>query len=173
MLARLAQWCHVVSAFWVVILAIIIFIDVSGRYLFSVPLMGAAEIIQNSVVSIAFLQLPLAIYRGSMLNTTLILDAANPNWKRLLRTLGNLLGFTFFLATAYSSWQPFVDAWHIGEYEGEGALRVVTYPVRFLLIVTTAFAATVYMQLIYLDWTGKLSADHGHRETPNQTPGSN
>jgi len=163
MLARVAQWCHLASAFWVVVLALIIFVDVTGRYLFSMPLLGAPEIIANSVVSITFLQLPLAIYRGDMLRTTVIPDAVKPNAQRILRTVGNMLGVLFFLATAYSSWQPFVDAWQIGEYEGEGALRVPTYPVRFLLIITTAFAALVYLYLLYLDWTGQLDSEHGHR----------
>jgi len=162
MLSRVAQWCHVISAFWVVVLALIIFVDVSGRFLFSAPLLGAAEVIKNSVVSITFLQLPLAIYRGGMLKTTLILEAANPKWQRILRTVGNFLGLFFFIATAYSSWVPFVEAWQIGEYEGEGALRVPTYPVRFLLVITTAFSALVYLYLIYLDWTGQLEEEHGH-----------
>lgn len=161
MLVRIAQWCHVVSAFWVVVLALIIFVDVSGRYLFSMPLLGAAEVIKNSVVSITFLQLPLAIYRGGMLRTSLILDAVNPNSQRILRTVANTLGLLFFIATAYSAWQPFLDAWQIGEYEGEGALRVPTYPVRFLLVITTAYAALVYLYLMYLDWTGQLQPEHG------------
>lgn len=162
MLGRIAQWCHVVSAVWVVVLALIIFVDVTGRYFFAVPLLGAAEVIMNSVVSITFLQLPLAIYRGGMLRTTLILEAVKPNWQRILRTVSNILGLLFFVATAYSSWQPFIDAWRISEYEGEGALRVPTYPVRFLLIITTAFAALVYLYLLYLDWTGQLEDEHGH-----------
>lgn len=161
MLGRIAQWCHVVSAFWVVVLALIIFVDVSGRFLFAMPLLGAAEVIKNSVVSITFLQLPLAIYRGGMLRTTLLLDAVKPNSQRIIRTVGNILGLLFFAATAYSSWQPFVEAWQVGEYEGEGALRVATYPVRFLLVITTAFAALVYLYLLYLDWTGQLDEEHG------------
>ena len=162
MLGRIAQWCHVVSAFWVVVLALIIFVDVTGRYVFATPLLGATEVIKNSVVSITFLQLPLAIYRGGMLRTTVIPDAVKPNSQRILRTIGNVLGLLFFVATAYSSWQPFVDAWQISEYEGEGALRVPTYPVRFLLIITTAFSALVYLYLLYLDWTGQLEPKHGH-----------
>lgn len=162
MLARVAQWCHVVSAFWVVVLALIIFVDVTGRFLFSAPLLGAAEVIKNSVVSITFLQLPLAIYRGGMLRTTLLLEAVNPDTQRILRTASNILGLLFFIGTAYSSWQPFVDAWQISEYEGEGALRVPTYPVRLLLVITTAFSALVYFYLMYLDWTGQLQDEHGH-----------
>jgi len=156
LIGRVAQTIHVISATWVFFLAIIIFIDVSGRLLFSSPLLGAAEIIKNSVVSITFLQLPLAIYRGGMIRTTVIYDALGPGGRRGLRTLAGLLGAAFFIATAYSSWRPFLDAWAIGEYEGEGALRVPTWPVRGLVVVTSAFSALVYLYLLVLDWMGRL-----------------
>ncbi|MGE4657521.1 MAG: TRAP transporter small permease [Gammaproteobacteria bacterium] len=152
---NLARGCHIVSVFWVLVLAIIIFIDVSGRFLFNAPLLGAPEIIKNSVVSITFLQLPLAIYLGGMIRTTLAYDRVSPTGQRYLRSLANILGFLFFLFTAFSSWGPAVEAWQIGEYEGEGALRVPTYPVRFLVAATAAFTAIVYFHLLYLDWTNQ------------------
>lgn len=156
---RLAQAIHVVSAFWVVVLAAIIFVDVGGRFLFDSPLLGAAEVIKNSVVSVTFLQIPLAIYRGGMIKTTLVYDAVGPQGRRALRTFTNILGLLFFLGTAFSSWEPALEAWAIGEYEGEGALRVPTYPVRFLVAITSAFAAFVYLYLLYLDWTGRLTPE--------------
>ncbi len=155
-MGRVAQVCHVISAFWVVVLALIIFVDVSGRYLFNTPLLGAVEVIKNSVVSITFLQIPLAIYRGRMIRTTLIYDAVSPLIKKYLRSFANILGLLFFLGTAFSSWGPFVEAWNIGEYEGEGALRVPTYPVRLLVALTSAYAGFVYLYLLYLDWTDQL-----------------
>ena len=156
MISRIAQSTHVVSAFWVLVLAAIIFVDVLGRYLFSQPLLGATEIIKNSVVSITFLQLPLAIYRGGMIRSTIVYDALGPNWQRNLRTIANVLGLLFFLGTAYSAWGPAVEALGVSEYEGEGALRVPTYPVRFLVAATSIFAAYVYLHLMFLDWTGRI-----------------
>ena len=158
-LKNLARACHVVSVFWVLVLAIIIFIDVSGRFLFAIPLLGAPEIIKNSVVSITFLQLPLAIYRGGMIRTTLVYDRVSPDRQLYLRSLANILGFLFFLLTALSSWGPAIEAWQISEYEGEGALRVPTYPVRFLVAATAAFTALVYGYLLYLDWTNQPGPD--------------
>lgn len=156
MTERLAKTIHVISAYWVLVLALIILFDVGGRFLFNTPFMGSIEIIKNSVVSITFLQLPLAIYRGGMIRTTLIYDMAGPAGQRLLRTLTSLLGLLLFLGIAYSSWEPAVEAWHIGEYEGEGAMRIPTYPVRFLVALTSVFAAYVYLYLLYLDWTGRV-----------------
>jgi TRAP-type C4-dicarboxylate transport system permease small subunit len=153
---RVARVTHVVSAFWVIVLALIILVDVSGRFLFSLPLLGATEIIKNSVVSITFLQIPLAIYRGGMIRTTLVYGAVGDSWKRIFRTFAGICGLLFFFGTAYSEWGPALEALGVSEYEGEGALRVPTYPVRFLVAATSLFAAYVYVHLIYLDWTGQL-----------------
>ena len=48
-IVRFARMIHVISAFWILILGVIILIDVFGRALFSTPLLGATEIIKNSV----------------------------------------------------------------------------------------------------------------------------
>ena len=158
MIGRIAQTTHIVSAFWVLVLAMIIFVDVLGRHFFSQPLLGATEIIRNSVVSITFLQLPLAIYRGGMIRSTILYDALGEDGQRVLRTLANVLGLLFFLGTAFSAWGPAVEALGVSEYEGEGALRVPTYPVRFLVVATSVFAAYVYVYLMLLDWTGRIDS---------------
>lgn len=157
-IGRIARATHVVSAAWVLVLAVIIFIDVCGRYFFGLPLLGATEIIKNSVVSITFLQLPLAIYRNGMIRTTLVYGLVGADWQRILRTFTNVMGLLFFLGTAFSAWGPALEALGVSEYEGEGALRVPTYPVRFLVVATSLFAAYVYAYLIYLDWTGRRAA---------------
>ena len=170
MIARLARTTHVVSAFWVLILAAIIFVDVMGRYLFSQPLLGATEIIANSVVSITFLQLPLAIHQGGMIRSTLLYDAAGERVRRVLRTLAGVLGLAFFLGTAYSAWGPALEALAVSEYEGEGALRVPTYPVRFLVVATSVFAAWVYAHLLFGDWTGRIGPGPGPGPESAQRP---
>ena len=156
---KLAEFIHVISAFWVLIIALIIFVDVIGRAFFDKPLLGTVEILKNSIVAITFLQLPLAIYSETMLQTTIFYDMVCKRLRKFMRTLSSVLGFLFFALLVYSSWEPFLEAFSIGEYEGEGALRVPTYPVRFLIVLTSAFAAFVYLYLIYLDWTGRLTDD--------------
>jgi TRAP-type C4-dicarboxylate transport system permease small subunit len=153
---RIARVIHLISAFWTLALAVLIFGDVMGRTMFSAPIPGTKEILQNSVVSIAFLQLPLAIYSGSMLRTSVFADAVPPVLRRLLRTFAALLGLAVFIGLVWSTYPSFVDAYRIGEYEGEGALRVPTWPVRGVVLVMSAFVALAYIQMIVLDWRGKL-----------------
>lgn len=152
----LARSIHLLSAFWTLGLAVLIFLDVTGRSFLSSPIPGTKEIIQNSVVAITFLQLPLAIYTGSMLRTSIFADAVPPGVRRWLRTVAGLLGLAFFIGIVLSTWQPLLDAWRIGEYEGEGALRVPTWPVRGLVLIMSAFGAVAYLMMVILDWQGRL-----------------
>lgn len=152
----LARAIHIFSAFWTLALAILIFGDVTGREFFNQPIPGTKEIIQNSVVAITFLQLPLAIYSGSMIRTTIVADAVPPLARRLLRTFGALLGLVLFLGLIWSTWPSFQDAYRIGEYEGEGALRVPTWPVRGTVLVMSVFGLIAYAMMIWFDWTGQL-----------------
>lgn len=147
---------HLFSAFWTLALAFLIFGDVVGRGVFSRPIPGTKEIIQNSVVAITFLQVPLAIYSGSMLRTSILADAVPPVLRRLLRTFAALLGLVLFIGLIWSTWPAFADAYRIGEYEGEGALRVPTWPVRGTVLVMSVFGAWAYVSMIVMDWRGRL-----------------
>ena len=153
---RVTRAIHLFSAFWTLALAFLIFGDVFGRTILNSPIPGTKEIIQNSVVAITFLQLPLAIYTGSMLRTSILADAVPPLARRVLRTLGSLLGLAFFIGLIWSTWPSFMDAYAIGEYEGEGALRVPTWPVRGTVLVMSVFGAWAYVSMMVLDWQGRL-----------------
>lgn len=153
---KISRAIHLISALWTLALAALIFGDVIGRTVFTAPIPGTKEILQNSIVSIAFLQLPLAIYSGSMLRTTIFADAVPPFARRILRTISALLGLVVFIGLVWSTLPAFLDAYRIGEYEGEGSLRVPTWPVRGVVLVMSAFVGLAYLQMIWLDWRGRL-----------------
>ncbi len=156
LILNISRSMHILSSVWVFILALVILIDVFGRIFFLQPLPGTKEILQNSVIAVTFLQIPLAIYSGSMLRTTLITDLMPALIKKLLRTLAYISGFVFFVALGYASFPEAIDAYRIGEYEGEGSLRIYTWPVKFLIVVTGVFAAVAYLMLMISDWRGTL-----------------
>lgn len=162
---RLSRAIHLVSALWTLGLALLIFCDVSARSMFSQPIPGTKEIVQNSVVAITFLQLPLAIYTGSMLRTSVFADAVPGAVRRILRTIGYLLGVAFFIGLMLGTYEPLLDAYRIGEYEGEGALRVPVWPLRGLILIMSVFGVIAYLSMIYYDWTARLVNE-------NEAPGS-
>lgn len=151
-----ARLLHIFSAFWTLMLAFLIFGDVVGRIFLSRPIPGTKEILQNSVVTITFLQIPLAIYSGSMLRTSILTDALPLSLRRLFRTFAALLGLALFLALIWGTVPSFYDAYRIGEYEGEGSLRVPTWPVRGMIVLMSAFGAWAYAHMIWLDWTDQI-----------------
>jgi TRAP-type C4-dicarboxylate transport system permease small subunit len=140
-------------------LAVVILVDVFGRVLFLQPLPGTKEILQNSVIAVTFLQVPLAIYSGAMLRTTLITDMLPPFAKRNMRTFAYVLGLLLFLAIAYASTPDLFEALRLNEYEGEGSFRIYTWPIRLLIILTAAFSGFAYLTLIVADWRGALGSD--------------
>ena len=144
------------SSVWILILGLTILVDVFGRILFLSPLPGTKEILQSSVVAVAFLQIPLAIFSSSMLRTTLLSDVLPATIQRLLRTLGNILGLLLFGAVAYAALPEAFAAFRIGEYEGEGALRIYTWPIRLLIIASAIFSAFAYVAMTISDWSGAL-----------------
>jgi TRAP-type C4-dicarboxylate transport system permease small subunit len=156
-LVRLSRLIHIVSSIWILILAVTILVDVFGRIIFLSPLPGTKEVLQSSVIAVAFLQVPLAILSASMLRTTLLSDFMAPFFRRLVRTVGNLLGLLLFGAIAYASLPEALDAFRIGEYEGEGSLRIYTWPIRFLIVATALLSAVAYLAMTVADWRGDLN----------------
>ena len=155
-LVKISRLIHMLSSVWVLILALTILADVFGRILFLSPLPGTKEILQSSVIAVAFLQMPLAVFSSSMLRTTLLSDALPRTIQRFLRTIGNALGLLLFGAIAYAALPEAFDAYRIGEYEGEGVLRIYTWPIRFLIVATAGFSAIAYLAMTIADWRGDL-----------------
>ena len=142
---------HLFAAFWLFLLAVTVLIDVLGRGLFNAPLPGTAEIIANSIVAIAFLQLSHSIRLGGMLRAEIIEPYLPKPLARLLQSFGCVLGVVLFAAVAWSAWEPMLEAWRIGEFAGnEGSLKLPTYPVRTLLVVMCVLAAVNYLVMACL-----------------------
>ena len=114
---------HIIAAIWLCLIAMTIVVDVFGRYFFNSPLTGTAEIVANSIVAIAFLQIPFAIRTYGMLRTTVVLDHLGDVGRRLFNMTNYLLGVAVFVLMAWASWGPLLNSWAICEYEGEGALH--------------------------------------------------
>jgi TRAP-type C4-dicarboxylate transport system permease small subunit len=63
----------------------------------------------------------------------------------LLDFLAHTLGLGVFAVIAYASWPNTVRAWRMGEWEGEGAIRLPVYPMRTILLVGSAVLALAFL----------------------------
>lgn len=128
-------WLSAAGSIWIMALMFIVGMDVVGRLFFKHPLVGTPEIVRNSIVGIAFLQIAYAMYEKRHVRTTLIVSRVPPVAKAGLDILASIIGVLVFIFVVFSNWDLTVVAWAELEFEGEGALRVPTYPIRTLVLI--------------------------------------
>lgn len=143
---RISKWLMVIAAMWAFFLAFYILVDVIGRF-FGFPLRGTHEIVKNSIVMIAFMQSAYCVLSRSMLRADFLLHLISDRYQRLFNIIGYILGGLFFLALFIGTYEPTIHAWTTGEFEGEGALRVPTWPARVVILVTSALLVVNYFML--------------------------
>ncbi len=148
---RLSKFCMILAAGVAFMLVFIIIADIVGRNLFNSPLNGVREIVANTIVIIVFLQAGYAIRSRSMLKADFVINHFPPLFGRVALAFGYLLGAAFFLIIVTGGWDLAVHSWTAGEYEGEGALRVPSWPTRFMILFGSGLAALNYIVMAYLD----------------------
>jgi TRAP-type C4-dicarboxylate transport system permease small subunit len=148
---RLSKFLMVVAAIWAFGLALLVMGNIIGRTFFDSPIYGTAEIVSASIVIIVFLQAGYAIRSRSMLKADFLLVLLPDIIQRILLAVGYLLGATFFLMIITGGWEESVLSYVEGEFEGEGALRVPSWPARWTVLFGSALAMLNYLVMAYLD----------------------
>jgi TRAP-type C4-dicarboxylate transport system permease small subunit len=129
------------------LLSFLVVADVVGRTVFSSPVKGTPEMVSMSIVIICFLQASYAIRSGGMLHVDVLSALLPARGREALAAFGCLLGFAFFAVIVYGGIDPLAHAWSSDEYEGEGALRIPTWPARFIVLLGSGLAAADYALL--------------------------
>jgi TRAP-type C4-dicarboxylate transport system permease small subunit len=149
MLARINDWVTkgmlAAAATLAFLLCFLVVADVIGRDVFSRPVKGTKEIVESSIVIVCFLQAAYAIRSGGMISVDAFVGALPQRGRAALALAGALLGAAFFGLVCWGSLDPAAYAWTSGEFEGEGALRVPSWPARFVVVLGTALAAIQYL----------------------------
>ena len=141
----------VVAAAWAFGLAFLVMANIVGRYVFDYPIYGTAEMVAASIVIIVFLQVGYAIRSRSMLQADFLVIHLPEGVQRILLAIGYLLGAAFFLMIITGGWEESVLSYVEGEYEGEGALRVPSWPARWTVLGGSALAMINYLVMAYID----------------------
>jgi TRAP-type C4-dicarboxylate transport system permease small subunit len=143
-----SKWLMVFAAMWAFFLAFYILADVIGRA-FDMPFKGTHEVVKNSIVMIAFMQAAYCVRSRSMLRADFLLHLMSPNVQRVINVIGYLLAAAFFAVLFDGTWPKAIHAIASGEFEGEGALRVPTWPARVVVLFTAALLTVNYLFLAY------------------------
>lgn len=150
----LTKGLMVFAAMWALFLGFYILADVIARNL-NMPIQGTQEIVRDSIVCVVFLQLAYCVKIGGMLRADFLVSIMSPSVARALNLIGYVGAIAFFLAIVYGSWGPAIEAWRTGEFQGDGALRVPTWPSRFAVILGCVLVAFNYILLIIDEIQGR------------------
>lgn len=140
---------NAVGTVWIGVITVLISCDILGRVLFNSPIIGVPEIVKVSVVAIVWLQMSHTLKIGGHIRSDVILDRLSPKGRAFIDLIASLLGAFVFGLLVYAGWHNMIEAWRIGEFEGELPVRVPTYPVRTIVLLGAALTS---FQFILFGW---------------------
>jgi len=142
---------NTLGALVVLAMAVIVNIDVIGRWLFNAPLDGAVELTEMGIVAIVYLQLAHAIAVGKLTRSEMLLDLTDrraPRFNLALRTLFNLMGAFVLAVIVYGQLPRLIAAWENGYYKGNpGIFRAPMWPLEAILLIGAAFGIVKFLVL--------------------------
>ncbi|NDP49236.1 MAG: TRAP transporter small permease [Sulfuriferula multivorans] len=139
---------NVIGAIWVLLIMLLITVDVVGRAFFNSPLFGVPEIVKISVVGLVWCQMAHTLKIGAHLRSTILLDRMPRAARRVIEIVSCILGVITFALIVYSGWDTMLEAWRIGEFEGEEPVRVPTSPIRTLVLIGAALTAIQFLVML-------------------------
>jgi C4-dicarboxylate transporter DctQ subunit len=137
---------HVASGVLFLVAAGINIVNVIGRYLFSVPVFWAEEVLTFIVIWVVFLLAGSITYRGAHLNMDLLYNGFSPFWKRVINIAiaVSLIGCAIF--TAVQSW--IVISLHVRNGAVTAATEIpLVYPHSAILFGFTFMAAAAIVRV--------------------------
>ena len=123
--------------------------DVAGRYLFSAPIKGAAEMVGYSIVTAVFLQMASTLRAGRFTRVEMLiepLEARRPGAGHALTAVYHLIGAAVFGAIAWGTWPKLADAWRHDEITGTpGVFVFLIWPFLAAIVFGAAVTAVEFL----------------------------
>jgi TRAP-type C4-dicarboxylate transport system permease small subunit len=116
------------------LLAMLVIVDIVGRQI-GHPVRGTVELAAMTVAAATFLTIPYAMRQRGHVRSTIIVQRLPDSLGRWFEALAFAIGAATFAVLAVSSYEPMMSAFAHWSYEGEGSLRVPTFPTRTIIFV--------------------------------------
>ncbi|MDH3319891.1 MAG: TRAP transporter small permease [Betaproteobacteria bacterium] len=136
---------NAIGSVWVAAITVLVCADILGRLLFQYPLVGVPEIVKVSIVAIVWLQIPHTLKTGGHLRSDIVLRFLSGRSRAAVDLFAYVLGALVFGLLVYSGWDTMIQAWELGEFEGELPVRVPTYPLRSIVLLGAALTALQFL----------------------------
>ena len=162
-----------VGTLWIFALMFLICADVAGRYLFSAPIKGAAEMVGYSIVTAVFLQMASTLRAGRFTRVELLFEpmaARRPAAAHSFNALFSLLGAATFALITWGTWPKLRDAWASDEITGTpGVFAFIIWP--FLAVIVAGAAATALEFVVQFGQSLRRAAASWRRPAPGDRSG--
>ena len=123
-----------ISVICIFLMAVWVFCDVIGRYLFNHPIPGTTELVKCAIIVIVFLGVAYAKYKKRHIRTVLIVERLPWVGRRYCEIIGCLLMSIIFALMCFYAFKAGMVSWHTREFEGV-LVRVPIYPSRFTVVI--------------------------------------
>jgi len=140
---------NIAATAWIFVMIVLVVLDVAGRVLLNFPLTGTPEIIKISLPAITFLQMGYVLMIEAHIRSSVILARVSPRKAVILNIVAAVMGIWVFAINFYAGWDLTMTAWAVGEYEGEGALRVPTAPIRTIIMFGSVIMIIQFVRIIF------------------------
>ncbi|MFA5522402.1 MAG: TRAP transporter small permease [Castellaniella sp.] len=137
---RLATVARGLSAFIIFAMMIITVIDVTGRYVFNAPLLGALELTELLMGLLVFMGLPLATRQREHITITLLADVLPPQVRIWQRRFFELVCGVICVLVAWRMWLYSARLVRSGEHTQQLQISIgLVVQVMAVLMLITAF----------------------------------
>ncbi len=122
-------------------------VDVTGRYLFNLPLPGGIELTELGMGALIFTSLPLVTMRRQHVRVDMI-ELLPAGWRPAQQAVVDLISAGCVAVVGWQLWIKAGDMTHTGETTA--SLQIALYPLIYFM-AALAFATTAF--IILLAWT--------------------
>ena len=142
---KFLSYYSIIGALWIAVIMLVITADVVSRTFFRTSLQGTPEIVANSIVAIAFMQFAYCLTVDKHVRTTIIYDKLNERNKLIFDLFSCCVGLAVFSVLVVPALDIAIQAFTSKEYEGEGALRIPTWPTKSVIFLGYATLTIEYV----------------------------
>lgn len=134
---RLALLLLLLGALGMIISMFLGVADVVGTKFLGMPVPGALEVTESTMVLIVFGALAYTQSRRGHIRVEILYNYAGPRGKSFMEAFTHLFAFVYFALLAWQGFNEVLYSWEIREAT-MGTVRFPLYPARFLLFIGTA-----------------------------------
>lgn len=174
-MSRLEKFLHIIErinrtfyfcgAISICVLFLLMFGDVSGRFLFNSPIRGTAEVSEYLLVAIAFLSLGYAQLKGMHISVETLVNHLPEKWRNFLDIALSLLAMGFFSVMCIQTAERAYLDWQEGILLSATTVRLPVWWPSFVaavgcLLLVVSLGVQVVRSAVKL-WTGRKTGIEG------------